>query len=386
MARRTPIQATLPFAARPERAPTGAAEARAARAPRRHVPSEAPSGLVLRKSPARLKLEALEKENQRLLREIEKRKLSCEATEHTVRDAHDAVHARAEPLRATVFALLREIHAIFDQLLGPQSSLSRSERAALRRFHGQIISGLPHPDAEGESPEPEAGPSGRGAASSAASEDWAGSASDAEHASAHKPSQKNTDLLRTLYRKLAVALHPDKASDAAEAARLTSLMKEVTRAYANEDLAKLVELDRCWLAQAPAGDDDAEAQRRTERLLAANTELRRQLRSLTARLQQLKQSLPGMPWPRGRAAASGADLAAGMIASIEREVKDIERLRDAARDLQAGRIDVSGFLAGPRSAAEEELDPLSDLFEQMIEELLEGSDIRERRGRGRRRR
>ena len=45
---------------------------------------EPSTGLVLRKSPARLKLEALEKENERLLREIEKKKRSCEVTEEAV--------------------------------------------------------------------------------------------------------------------------------------------------------------------------------------------------------------------------------------------------------------------------------------------------------------
>jgi hypothetical protein len=328
---------------------------------------------VLRKSAARLKLEALEKENERLLREIEKKKRSCEATEHTVRDAHDELATRSAALRAQAAEILREIHQIFDQLLAAGSRLSRSDRAALRRFHGQVISDLPRPDAvdapEGEEREREAPPF---------DPEWASDAAEVEHASASKPSEKNTDSLRALYRKLALALHPDKARDASEVARLTALMKEVTQAYANEDLAKLLELERTWLAQGATSDED-ELEGRSARLLAHNGELRRQLRALTARLKALKQSLPGVSWPRGRRAASGAEMASEVLGELERELGYIEKLRDAARELRDGRSTVSEFLAGPRPAQAEQEEALNELFEEMLEELLEHAHQEERR-------
>lgn len=376
---RLPSDAPVPHEGAPARRPAAPRKAAASRS----VAAEPATGLVLRKSPARLKLELLEKEHERLLRDIQKKKHSCETTEHTVRDAHDAVHAQTTPLRATMIGLLREIHQIFDQLLAPKSGLSRSDRAALRRFHAHVIGDLPRPEASDDEPderdaERSEGPDG---ASPPFDGDWAGPPHGAEHQSAHKPSEKNTTLLRALYRRLAVALHPDKASSAAEAERLTSLMKEVTRAYANEDLAKLVELDRTWLAQTPAGDPEDEFERRSASLFAANGELRRQLRGLTARLKQLKQTLPGVSWPRG-GHASGAALAAGVIADIERELKSIERLRDAARDLKEGRIDVAEFLMGPRPPQEQSNDPLDDLFDQMLGDMLERAYQAERRGAG----
>jgi hypothetical protein len=342
---------------------------------------EPSTGLVLRKSPARVKLEALEKENERLLREIEKKKRSCEVTEHTVRDAHDELATRSAALRAQATEILREIHQIFDQLLAAGSRLSRSDRAALRRFHGQVISSLPRPDAapddspEDEEREREAPPFDPG---------WAGEADAAEHASASKPSQKNSESLRALYRKLALALHPDKAQDASEVARLTALMKEVTQAYANEDLAKLVELERTWLAQGATSDED-ELEGRSARLFAHNGELRRQLRALTARLKALKQSLPGISWPRGRRAASGAEMASEVLGELEREVRYIEGLRDAARELRAGRSSVSEFLMGPRPSLDQQEEAINELFEEMLDELLQSAQQQSQRSRGRRR-
>jgi len=338
---------------------------------------------VLRKSPARQKLEALEKENERLLREIEKKKRGCEVTEHTVRDAQDELATRSAALRAQATELLREIHQIFDQLLAAGSRLSRSDRAALRRFHGQVIAGLPRPDAVGNDPRESEEQDGEAPPFDA---QWAREAEEVEHASASKPSPKNTDSLRALYRKLALALHPDKARDASEVARLTALMKEVTQAYANEDLAKLVELERTWLAQGATSDED-ELESRSARLLAHNGELRRQLRALTARLKALKQSLPGISWPRGRRAASGAEIASEVIGELEREVRSIEGLRDAARELREGRSSVSEFLMGPRPAHDEQEQAVNELFEQMLEELLESAHQQDsRRPRGRRRR
>src|SRR5690606_36574923 len=91
--------------------------------------------------------------------------------------------------------------------------------------------------------------------------------------SATKPSEKNSGLLRALFRKLAVALHPDKVQDAKERETLTSVLKEVTRAYESGDVARLVEIDRTWLAQAPVPERELDVARRITDLLAANKEL-----------------------------------------------------------------------------------------------------------------
>ena len=48
--------------------------------------------------------------------------------------------------------------------------------------------------------------------------------------------------LRTVFRKLASALHPDRASDAADAERRTALMQRANAAYAADDLLALLTL------------------------------------------------------------------------------------------------------------------------------------------------
>ncbi len=48
--------------------------------------------------------------------------------------------------------------------------------------------------------------------------------------------------IQTVYRQLVVALHPDREPDPAERERKTGLMQQVTVAYGNKDLLKLLEL------------------------------------------------------------------------------------------------------------------------------------------------
>ena len=376
MPRPTSQQAPLPFEALPSEAlpPEALPRKRAARRAQ-------PAGIVLRKSPERLKLEAQEKEHARLLREIEKSKLRCEATEQVSRDAQETLYRDTQGLRSRLNSTVQELHQIFSALLSPKSRLGRTDRAALRRFYRQVLGGLPPPDSE-------AVPEARDARESPPPDfkeacDGAWDAHQArEHASAHKPDQGNSGLLRALYKKLAVALHPDRARDPNESARLTAVMKEVTRAYADEDLAKLVEIDRSWLVQSPEGDAADDLERRAAVLVEANRELRRQLRALTARLSELEEVLPGVS-RRGKRPPNAAEIAATTIEALERELTGLERMREAARDLFAGRSSVFEFLAGPRTRAEAS-DPLSDpppdlprdLFEQMFEELLD--DMAER--------
>jgi hypothetical protein len=69
---------------------------------------------------------------------------------------------------------------------------------------------------------------------------------------AHKQQAVDADgALRTIYRQLASALHPDRETDPAEHARKTTLMSEANAAYARRDLMALLQLQlRADLADA----------------------------------------------------------------------------------------------------------------------------------------
>ncbi|HXK17794.1 MAG TPA: J domain-containing protein, partial [Polyangiaceae bacterium] len=74
--------------------------------------------------------------------------------------------------------------------------------------------------------------------------------------------------LRDIFRNLARAVHPDRAGHDGERARRTEVMKEVTRAYEEGDLARLIEIESTWHGQqAPTEAGDSEARcRELERI------------------------------------------------------------------------------------------------------------------------
>ena len=334
--------------------------------------SEQASALTLHTSPAQLRLKELEKEHARLLRDIAKKKVVRDATEHAARDAASALEARVRPLRESFFAVLGELRAIFSRLLGEDSPLNRRDKARVRRLYMQILPGLEadEPD-EGEdpwsqggaAPSDDEGPFGGG--------HRGGRASDAEAGySAAKPSEKNASSLRALFRKLAVALHPDKVQDTAQREAFTAVMKEITRAYETGDVARLLELERTWMAQVPLREHEDELGRRIALLLQANKELRRQLRALTAELKDLKYSVPGMQPGRARGTNvpfSPTAEARAMIEEMERELARIQVFRDFSQSFVDGTIGITEFLMGPPHSSLGE-DPL----EQLIAEMLEG--------------
>lgn len=340
------------------------------------------TALAVHKTAAQLRLESLQQEHERLLREIKKKRATREVVEREARDAASELSAKLTPLRTAYATMLRELRTIFEALLGADSHLNKRDKARVRRLYGRILPDLAQAsDAERDERDERDADDFFG--HDAGGERGARDDGDGEAGySATKPSEKDAGLLRSLFRKLAVALHPDKVQDAKERETLTAVMKEVTRAYEDRDVARLVEIERTWLAQAPVPERELDVARRVTELLSANKELRRQLRALTAELKELKQSMPSSSAPRqrGKAGARRSEVDE-LIEQAEREVDELRQLRDFAQRFADGHMSITEFLLGPELLSDDD-----DPFEQMLAEVLEAmSDAPPRAGRGRRR-
>jgi hypothetical protein len=308
------------------------------------TPETAPAALTLRHSPARQRLLAAEREHERLLNEIRKKKLARDACECSARDAARALDARLGPLREALCSAVAEVQAIFASLLGPESRLSRRDKVRVRRAYGQLLPIRDFPDDGQAEREP-----CRGSTSGKRGADEP----DAGY-SAPKPKDSGPCLLRSLFRKLALALHPDKVQDPTERATLTSVMKEVTRAYELGDVARLVELERSWLAARVPCEPEQDLERSTQAMLQANQELRCQLRALSAELKSLRDAMALTLGPqrgvRGRGAEAAQDW---MLSELERELTEMKVLRDFARAFLNGDVSLEEFLLGPPSPLDE---------------------------------
>jgi hypothetical protein len=161
---------------------------------------------------------------------------------------------------------------------------------------------------------------------------------------------------------------------------LTAVMKEVTRAYELGDLARLVELERSWLAAPGSSEPERDLERSTQQLLQANQELRHQLRALNAELKALRDSVPQPPGrgARGRSNELSSDW---LLGESERELAELQSLRDFACAFLNDDVSLSEFLLGPPLGLDE-----APSSEQFLADAF-GGDFpcgRSRRQRGRR--
>ena len=137
--------------------------------------------------------------------------------------------------------------------------------------------------------------------------------------------------IRALYLMLARALHPDKESDPARLADKTRWMQRVTAAYANRDLALLLDilasnpLDAVgpYLSQAPLKTVQGFAKR-----------LRRELDALRARLANLEWKLDPFLAKFIRGAKVNETAFSRYVAEVSKQLKFMKQRRDMYKTTQ----------------------------------------------------
>jgi len=320
--------------------------------------SRAPAQTELSLAAPPERLLALLRVHDRLMRAVAARKKSLSALTAKIEDVARRM-TEAWPIADECRHLDEEIHALFAELLA---------RKRQPRETRQLVSALHHmlQEAGVLSPRPTRGRTGEAADFSDRHETpFADASRDAEAAagaeapfgaggySARRPTNEPANQsVRGLFRDLAMALHPDKVPDEAEKARRTEVMKELSRAYEEGDLARLLELKRIWLSagQVAAASED-EVARRCATLAQTNAALCRQLKDLDAELRELRRSPPARMLKDLRKAKdpTGQDPVAVMIAQAKEERDRAVALRDFVSAYRDGRISLDELIKGPPS-------------------------------------
>jgi len=329
--------------------------------------------LELRETPSRLF--ALLRERQKLLADVTRKKVKLEKLLATLESQHAQMAqmaSAAQPLIAQGLAIDREIHGLFATILA-RPSLKRKDRRLIQDLYELLqLEGILTP---GPSPDDDLFEfhkvSGQKPADFPAGEFPPSPDPTAESPSARRAAGSAATAIRDLFRRLATAIHPDKVQDAGSREERTEAMKEVTRAYQDGDLARLIELEKVWLAGAShdPGNDEDETERRCSSLDQTNRELRRQLKELDAQMRELKRSAPaefattlGLGGRRGDAQVSD------LLSSLEHDVEALRETRAFVQSFVEGKITRAQFVSGPRIG--QPTDPDDELEMGDLEDFL----------------
>ena len=315
-----------------------------------------------------LRLRAALAEHDQLLAKIARRRADLDRLTETIRSTMTQVASRVAPLAAEGMRLDREVHAMFEALLGEKHS--RRARKRLRGLHQDLqdagvlswrevddaSEGDDDPDSDVPFDPPYGSPFGPG-----------GMPADLPHADS-APKQQDRGVLRDLYRRLVEAVHPDTVQDEGDKARRTEVMKDITRAFRDSDFARLVEIERSWAAALGRPDREDEVERRHAVLVENNLRLREQLRGLDRELRELRRSpeaqMVGDPKRRGRGGRPGSSGLEVMVDEVRVGVDTLRELHANVVAFRDGKVTLDRLIESntPEYDQLDELDGLDEIF------------------------
>jgi hypothetical protein len=134
------------------------------------------------------------------------------------------------------------------------------------------------------------------------------------------PQEDTSRSIREVYRKLASALHPDRAQSDQDQVHMTSMMQRVNVAYGNKNLLQLLELQ----LEIEQIDQQTLQSLNNTRLRQYNQTFSEQLRQLKQEIEDIERSF-GLPPPAGK--TSPGALLRRLRGQISQKQKDIDHLQ-----------------------------------------------------------
>lgn len=327
-------------------------------------------GLNLHTSSERL--HALLRERERMVGEVRKKQLAFETARTKLQESAMKTWETLGPLMAQFEALSREVHRLFDELLAPNRKLSAAKRKKIKQIRlmleeDEILAPLDEIDrVSGEKPDDDDEPFG--------APQWPVDEPQEVSSASPRGQEAGHDSLRSLFKRLALLMHPDRATHEPDRERRTEVMKEVTKAYNDGDLARLVELEKSWGLNA-ATDSNIDVEARCVELERMITELRLQAKELDREKRRLRQD------EKSTMFFGSMD---GMVEAARAGVAELEALRDFVKNFRDGKMTLEQFLAGPTREIDAHEEAIERLMESLLRDLAAQGSPRPKRGNSRR--
>ena len=314
-----------------------------------HTTSVAPSSDRLVLSDLRIRLDFLERDNEKLLKQIERRRTELKNLHERIREIGVEIAQRSAPILQQLLELDRQIHAVFTEIFNGKKLGKQTRKNIEKIYYTLQISGLISPSNNryqtSDEPEPED-------EDDWGEEDFFGRQQQSSSNSEVESSPLDRDELkkiRQIFLRLADVFHPDKTLDDADREERTEVMKEINQAYQAGDLAKLLAIEKQHqMGEIIDRDSEDDLARRCARVEQENEFLNSQFANLKQEIKLTKNT------PEGSIVAeykkftkSGIDPIGEMVAQTESQIKVIAEVHKFVADFRDKKITIKDFMKGP---------------------------------------
>jgi prefoldin subunit 5 len=331
----------------------------------------APSSDGLALSDLRLRLDFLELENEKLLKQIEKKRTELTNLLDRIREIGTEVAQRSAPILQQLLTLDEKIHAIFTEIFNGRKLGKQTRKDIEKIYYTLQISGLisPSNDREEESDDLEDLEDN----DDWDAEDFFGRQQRSHFNSQVEPPQIDRDELkkiRQIFLRLADVFHPDKTLEDKDREYRTEVMKEINQAYQSGDLARLLAIEKQHqMGETIDRDSEDDLTRRCQQIERENEFLNSQFTTLKQEIRTTKNTPEGsIVAEYKKLTKAGLDPIGEMVAETESQVETIAEVYQFVADFRDKKMTIKDFMKGPsvfqqmQQVSAEEL--LMELFAQ----------------------
>lgn len=347
--------------------------------PRRNSsPSPSTATTTLALSSLHIRLEALDKEHQWLLKQIKRKRTELNNFVEQMRSLGVEIFQRCTPGFHKLVDIEQEIHTLFAEIFATRKFGKQTKKDVEGIYHILQVAGIitpkkPQPDDEDteleeilENDQPE--------------NEFFGSPHEKHHQHQHEQpepefnSRNKTDAsrkIRQTFLSLAEIFHPDKATNGETQLRHTEIMKEINRAYQEGDLARLLEIEnQHQVGKSIDINSEDDVTRQCKRLEQENELLKTQYESLKRELALVKNTPEGsMVSDCRKANRAGIDPISMMLKQVESEIEVISSIRDFVKNFKEQKMTIKEFLRGPAVLRQMNREMAEDMLERMFIDL-----------------
>ena len=323
---------------------------------------------------------ALEQEHQWLLKQIKRKKTEVNNFVNQMRSVALEVFEKTAPIYQKATNLDQEIHDLFNEIL-TQRKFGKQSRREIEQIYQtlQVIGLISHKmedeeDDEGQEFDElfEFGEEEMNQFNQEAKNYYQQYREENQENFEPASAKKDSKNIRHIFLKLAEKFHPDKVSDRETQARHTEIMKELNRAYQEGDLATLLEIEKNHqIEEILFANNEDEQTRQCNRLQKDNGILKEQYEHLKLELRLAKNTPEGqMVKDYRKAKKQGIDMLAEMIKVLEKELKELVKIRDFVLQFKNKKITIKEFLQGPRLGSNLSKKEQQEIMQEILEELM----------------